>query len=179
MPHASVFWIRRNAMLVRRIFLERREFHLDPDFRLMLLKGADQIERAGDEFAGLDLLSRDFDGADELGAEDIVIFNLEFQVIYRMCQWYIELLVPLRVRGVLNDASACHGGLGDRNGDVWITGDDLAVVVTTSVGFGGGVTWIDSVTGGEATAEMLRHEVHVRQVYGLDDFQIQVTVEVN
>jgi hypothetical protein len=50
--------------------------------------------------------------------------------------------------------------------------DDLTVVVTTSVGFGGGVTGIDNVTGGEATSEMLSHQVHVGQVSAVDDFQV-------
>jgi hypothetical protein len=47
------------------------------------------------------------------------------------------VLVPYRVRWVLNDASTRHGGLKDRNGDVWIAGDDLAVATMLTIGFSG------------------------------------------
>jgi hypothetical protein len=102
-----------------------------------------------------------------------------------VCQWNIEFLVPLRVPRVIDHMCARHRGLGHQNFDVPIAGDDFAVVVdlaivfaaTTTVGFFFGVWDFDIATGGEAVAEVLCHDVHVGQVFGPDDLQVQVTVE--
>jgi hypothetical protein len=101
-----------------------------------------------------------------------------------VCQWNIELLVPLRVPRVIDHTCARHRGLGHQNFDVRIAGDDFAVVVdlaivfaTTTVRLFFGVWDFDSATGGEAVAEVLCHDVHVGQVLGPDDLQVQVTVE--
>ena len=86
-----------------------------------------------------------------------------------MCQWDVEPFVPYRIGRVFNHARACHGGLGDRNGDVRVAGDyDLFVAVAVlrairAVGFVGRLTCFDrvTVTDCEATADMLCHDVHV------------------
>lgn len=45
-----------------------------------------------------------------------------------MSQWDVEVFVPLRILGVGEDACTGDGGLGDGDGDVRVTGDNLAVV---------------------------------------------------
>lgn len=46
-----------------------------------------------------------------------------------MRQWDEEAFVPVRVSGVGDDSRPCDGGVGDRDGDVRVTGDNLAAVV--------------------------------------------------
>lgn len=68
-------------------------------------------------------------------------------------------------------------GSGEANRDIRIAGDDLAVVLTITAVIGG--KWLATeIECGEATAETLRDQVHVRQASGLDDFQLKISMEV-
>lgn len=87
-----------------------------------------------------------------------------------MCQWDVEVFIPVRVLGVGDDTCPCDGGLGDADGNVRVTGDDFAVVVKSLVAGlmpGGAVISVGgrdilpgrggfaSVTESKATADML------------------------
>jgi len=94
----------------------------------------------------------------------------------------VEPLVPQRVRRVLQHARARHRRLRHGHRDVRVARDDPPVVVlprvlASAVGRLLGVEF-DSVTGGYATADTLREDIHVRQVPRLDDFQIEVAVKI-
>lgn len=90
-----------------------------------------------------------------------------------MSQWDVEVFVPLRILGVGEDACTGDGGLGDGDGDVRVTGDNLAVVAEFKVFGGGGST---AGFEGDATGEAAGDQVHVWQTTSLDYTQFQVSV---
>ena len=117
-------------------------------------------EPPGDGFAGGDLLRRNDDGSDEFGSEDVVVFDLEFQIGGWVGEWDGEAFVPVRVLGVGNDARSGESGLGDADFDVRIAGDDIGVVVPPVAGLGR--RWrLISFTRSEAVAELQSKEIHV------------------
>jgi hypothetical protein len=81
--HAPVIWIARYALPVSQGFLKRRELHLELEFRVrlrLLACGSIDSKPVGDGLASGNLLRRDFDVADKLCAENVIIFDLEFQI---------------------------------------------------------------------------------------------------
>ncbi|KAL1059624.1 hypothetical protein V6Z11_1Z022500 [Gossypium hirsutum] len=78
---------------------------------------------------------RDFGSADCVSAEEVVVFDVNIELSDRMSQRDNEMLVPLGILGVFQDACASHGGLGEANGDVGIAGDDLTVAADFGVPF--------------------------------------------
>lgn len=131
-----------------------------------LAGGGEDGEPVGDEFTGGDTHGGDGDGADELSAEDVVVFDLEFEVNKGVGNGDLEVLLPLRVLGVGDDAGAGDGGLWDDDGHVRVAGDDAAVmleIAVTGSGIVGGVLGGGGagVADGEAAAEALGGEVHV------------------
>ncbi|KAM1766561.1 hypothetical protein ACFX12_044761 [Malus domestica] len=83
--------------------LEWHELQFDPDHRVRFrgLHGrSDNREPPGDGLSSGDFLDWDFGGSDDLGAEDIFIFNLKLEVSHRVSHRDKEVLLPLRVLGV-------------------------------------------------------------------------------
>lgn len=123
----------------------------------------------------------DGDGADELGAEGVVVLDVEEEVRGGVGEGDEEALVPEGVLRVGDDAGAGDGGAGDRDGHVGVAGDDLRPVAAgvgvrfvffVVVGLGGG-----AAADGAADAQALREEVHVGEVAGLVDLELEVAME--
>lgn len=98
------------------------------------------------------------------------------------------MLIPNGTLGILYDASPSNGLLWDGDGDIRVTGDDLSMAAVDflrasgvprlgSDGFSGSV--IDSTTDREATAHTRRYNVHVRQTGGLEDFEVEIAMEID
>lgn len=77
---------------------------------------------------------RDGGGADELGAENVVVLDVEEEVGGEVGEGDGESLVPMGVLGVGDDAGAGDSGGGDGDGDVGVAGDDLLVRVVRAAG---------------------------------------------
>lgn len=194
MPHAFLLRIAGDSVPVERILLARRELHLQPERRFRLWRlpvGIQDRVPAADNLAGGDLSGRDSGGSDHIGAEDVVVLDVELEVDDGVSQGDVEPLVPVRVLGVLDHARAGDGGLRDVDGDVRVAGDDPRVVVDLPVGAaafgvaviagrGGGEGGIlNGAAGGEATAEVVGDDVHVRQAASFDDPEVEVAMEVD
>lgn len=134
--------IPRYSVRVQRIIHTGNEFQANMKFGAgfrRLTGGGNDGEPAGDEVAGGEPSGRDLDGSDDLGAEEIVVFDVEVEVEGGVGDGDVEVLVPVRVLGVGEDARAGEGGLGDGDGDVRVAGDDFAVVTEfLGGGLGGG-----------------------------------------
>ena len=97
------------------------------------------------------------------------------------------MLVPMGILGILYHASPCDGGLRNPDGNIWITGDDFAMTTVDfplvdgtgvgSHGFNGRV--VESTTGGEAPTKTLRYYIHIRQLDGLEDFEVEIAMEID
>lgn len=82
-PHSLLLRIAGNALAVQRIFVTGGELKLElyrcTRLRWTTGRGNDVVP-SRDELAGRDGVSRDCGGADDLGAEDVVIFDLNLEV---------------------------------------------------------------------------------------------------
>ena len=78
-----------------------------------------------------------------------------------------EVLFPDGELGVGDDAGSSHGGAGDDDADVRVTGDDIVMAVALIAGrredfFFARSALEGGLAGSEAQAESLREGVHVR-----------------
>lgn len=101
----------------------------------------------------------------------------------------LEVLFPLGFLGVGDDAGAGEGGAGEENFDVGIAGDGLGFGLEEergtrllarpelffAIGAAGGGE--GEAAGAEAAAEALGEHVHVGEVAGLVDAEVQVAVQ--
>lgn len=196
---AEILRIGANADLVQIIFVARSKFNPDSNsairFRLFTVV-PDYREPILDGLTGNDPPSGDRGGPDLVRPEDVVILDVELDAGHGMRERHPEPLVPCRILGVGDDGRAGHGGAGEADGDVRVTGDDLpAVVVAVALalavaagsggdggpgGGGGGVGGLaveGLAAGGEDAAEALRDHVHVGQAPGLQNLEFEVAVE--
>lgn len=138
MPNAGLLWVAGDSLLIQGVILAGREFHIEVDRRVRLRRlprGANEREPSGDMLPRGDPRGRDFGSADCVSAEEVVVFDVNIELSDRMSQRDNEMLVPLGILGVFQDACASHGGLGEANGDVGIAGDDLTVAADFGVLF--------------------------------------------
>lgn len=89
------------------------------------------------------------------------------------------MLVPDWVLRIGYDPGPSDSGTGEAHNDVRIAGDDppVVLVVTVTVIIGGARLAAD-VECGDAAAEALGDQVHVRQASSFDDLQVEISVEV-
>lgn len=174
--------ISRDAVLVQRAVLAFGESHFQFDCGVglrWLPKRADYREPLTDGLAGDDSPSRDRCDPDQVGAEHVVVLDVEVDERDRVRQRDPEMLVPHGVLAVGDDARASHRGPAETDGDVRVAGNDLPVMRTRPLrGLwreGGG----ESLEGGEDSAETLRQQIHIRQTPSLYDFQIEVAMKAH
>lgn len=132
-PDPLLLGITGNPAAVYRILIEGYEFHLEEDRGIRLGRlagGVEKREPTGDELAVNKVLSGELSRADELGAEKVIILNLELELADGMRYWDNEVLVPVRVLGVLNDTRPRESGLWHDDGYVGVAGDDLGMTMT-------------------------------------------------
>lgn len=93
----------------------------------------------------------------------------------------VEVLVPMGVLGVGDDARAGDAGAGEADGDVGVGGDDLVVLLEAAAAAVGAALegLLEGLEGGEEAAEALDEEVHVGEAPGFDDLEVEVAVEVD
>ncbi|PON39093.1 LOW QUALITY PROTEIN: hypothetical protein PanWU01x14_307310 [Parasponia andersonii] len=164
--------IGRDAISVQGIVLASREPHLDSNGRVRLRRlpeRANHGEPVADRFARRDSPGRDRRDPDQIGAEHVVVLDVELDVGDRVGQGDPEVLVPLRARRVGDDARAGHSCPGEADGDVRVAGDYVAMSLVLAVARERGMAGLE---GGEESANALRDQIHVRQAPGLDDSQI-------
>lgn len=166
-----------------------KELHLQEEGRIGLGLLAGDGEPALDGVTGDEVGGGDGYGANELGAEKVVVLDVEVDVGGGVGEGDEELLVPLRVLVVGDDDGSGDGGAGEGYGDVGVAGDALLEgggPVVGFVGFGGGGgpggggfvgDGEGEAAGGKAAAEALGEEVQVGEGAGLDDVEVQVAVE--
>lgn len=92
-----------------------------------------------------------------------------------MSQGDLELLLPNRILRIGDDPGPGYDGAAEADGDVGVSGDDLAVVVAVAAAVDG--EGFPAVERGEEAAEALRDQIHVGQAPSFHDFQLQVAME--
>lgn len=145
-----------------------------------LPSGINNREPIFNNLAGGDSGSSDPNGADDLGAESIIVLSLELDETREVSERNREMLVPPWILSVGDDASASNGGAGDGDLNVGVTGDDLVVMVLLlllGVEDGTSRSGKQGAAGGKAAAEALGEDVHIGETTGFDDPKLKVTVE--
>lgn len=179
--HAELLGVASDAMVVDGVTADGLVLEGDEKGGLRLgglAGGVEDGEPFADELAGGDAGSGNGDGADELGAEDVVVLDVENDEGGAVGEGDLEVLVPLGVLGAGDDAGAGNGGAGEGDGDVGVAGDDLRVLalVVGAIGAGAGGEG-GGPAGGEAATEVLGEQVHVGEATGLQDPEVEVAME--
>lgn len=129
-------------LAVYRVLVDGGEFERDEEGTVGLGGPASAGVEDGDPLAvdrgrGKEGRGGDGGGAYELGAEGVVVLDVEEEVRGGVGEGDGEVLLPLGTQRVGDDAGAGDGGGGDGDGDVGVAGDRVVMVVAAGGGGGG------------------------------------------